>query len=142
MGKTIKARLVRLAHERPEFRASLMPIITADWGGDELVGGREWDKGQSYGPPYGPNFKLKDPPKNPCGSGRCPKCKYMGGEEKCYTKRDVGVKPSKDKAKYNREYRKKYVDRTVKAAALKSQLIRLAHAHPEFQGVLLPLLRG
>lgn len=111
---TLHSQLIRLAHAHPEFRKDLLPLIQAcDHTEGPMMG--KYEEGVPA-----------DPTEN------------MSPEDK--KEWELNTLKNKDKFK-QAEDEESDEDGEKKEAALRSQIIRLAHAHPEFRKDLLPLFK-
>lgn len=118
---TLREALTRIATAHPETRAHIVPLLRKHAqcacgdemvaeDGDELMGGRKWDKapGKGYG---SPSPTTPDPKWDPKPKG---KCYYETGDEadRCYVTTNGGpggqTKPDTGSASNKKEYNKKY----------------------------------
>ena len=110
MDKSLFRRTVKLAHDNPELRPALLPIIKkyADlWAEDELEAGRTWDgvPGKAYDAPPAPGQQGCYDAGNFEGKGK------PGEGKTCYRiHNEYGSGVSKNKSQYNKNYRKKWMD--------------------------------
>jgi len=114
MTDHLRAATIRLAHENPELRPLLLPLLTASDDEDEKEGRFE----------EGEDVPLDELPKE---------------LQKNVTDPPPSVEKVKEKIKSKGQSTNKPPG---KQASLREQTIRLAHAKPHLREHLLPLLKG
>ena len=113
--RALRSHLIRLAHQHPEFRKDILPLVTACDGGAEGPMMGKYEEG-----------KPADPTEN------------MTPEAK--KEWEQNTDKYKDKFKSAEEEKKEVAEEEKKKAALRASLIRLAHSNPSLRSDLLPIL--
>lgn len=132
--RSLRSGLIRLAHDHPEFRKDLLPIITACGCESEgpMMGkfeeGKPADPTKHMSPEDAEEWrKNTDKYEDKFKNAGCEKLPEGGMRDNCEKKKQEGGGEEKEDEK--------------KEASLRAGLIRLAHTHPEFRKDILPLLR-
>lgn len=122
----LRKNLIRLAHEHPEFRADLLPLLKEAGDFPPASIGKKMPGGSAEG--------VKG--KGTVSDAGKP---WMGGE---FTQQEnVELLDKQEKGKLSDGKADALPEKVASDAVIRSRLIRLAHEHPEFRKDLLPLLR-